>query len=129
MNQIQISRRNAIIKRDAILLGVGILYYIFIKITGLALPCIFNKLTGLLCPGCGITRAVLACARLDFGSAFRYNPYVCIVIPAIIFIICRMDYRYIKDGSFRLTTIENIIVYAAIVGAVVFTILRNIPGN
>ena len=48
MDQIQKSRRNAIIKRDAILVGIGILYYIFIRVTGLAIPCIFRKITGFL---------------------------------------------------------------------------------
>lgn len=128
MDQIQISRRNAIIKRDAVLLGIGILYYIFIRITGLAIPCVFRKITGLLCPGCGLTRAVLACARLDFARAFAYNQYICIALPVLAYLIIRCDYIYVKYGNKKLSLIDNILIYMCIVGAVAFAILRNLPG-
>ena len=36
--------------------------------------CPFYRLTGIPCPGCGMTRAFLAAARLDFGAAFAYHP-------------------------------------------------------
>ncbi len=36
--------------------------------------CAFHALTGLPCPGCGTTRAVLALARLDVAAAFAFNP-------------------------------------------------------
>ena len=90
MDQIQKSRRNAIIKRDAILVGIGILYYIFIRVTGLAIPCIFRKITGFLCPGCGITRAILAAVRLDLAKAFAYNQFIFICIAgAVMFAVLR----------------------------------------
>lgn len=76
MNQNKKSRQNSIIKRDAILIGGGILYYIFIKITGFSIPCIFRMLTGLLCPGCGITRCLTALADLNLKRAFSYNQYL-----------------------------------------------------
>ncbi len=126
MDQIQISRRNAIIKRDAILLGIGILYYIFIRLTGFAVPCVFRKITGLLCPGCGLTRAVLSCVRLDFARAFAYNQYVCIVLPVLAYLILRCDYIYVKYGNKKLSLIDNILIYICIVGAVIFAGLRNI---
>lgn len=44
----------------------------------LALPeaviCPFRALTGLPCPGCGMTRAFLALGRLDIAEAFSQNP-------------------------------------------------------
>lgn len=36
--------------------------------------CPFNALTGLPCPGCGMTRAFLALGRLDFAGAYASNP-------------------------------------------------------
>ena len=36
-------------------------------------PCLFRVTLGLSCPGCGMTRAVLAALRLDFGAAFAYH--------------------------------------------------------
>lgn len=36
-------------------------------------PCRFHALTGLLCPGCGNTRAAKEMLSLHFAAAFRYN--------------------------------------------------------
>ena len=36
--------------------------------------CPIRQLLGLGCPLCGISRALLAAARLDFLSAFRFHP-------------------------------------------------------
>ncbi len=38
------------------------------------LPCIFLQLFGIPCPGCGMSRAVLAALRFDFAAALRYHP-------------------------------------------------------
>lgn len=126
MDQIQRSRRNAIIKRDAILAGIGILYYIFIRITGFAIPCIFRKLTGLRCPGCGLTRAVLRLARLDLAGAFSCNQFIFIALPAVAYIIISSDYRYVKSNSRSLSVFGNVLTVVCIVGAVLFAVLRNI---
>ena len=40
----------------------------------LGINCPFRSLTGIPCPGCGMTRAWLAALRLDFLAAFRYHP-------------------------------------------------------
>lgn len=43
--------------------------------------CIFHELTGLDCPGCGMTRAASACLHGEIGRAFRYNPVGMILLP------------------------------------------------
>ena len=49
------------------LLGMaGLLYGIFVSYTGLAIPCLFRKVTGLLCPGCGVTGMCVALLHLDW---------------------------------------------------------------
>lgn len=126
MDQIQKSRRNAIIKRDAILVGIGILYYIFIRVTGLAIPCIFRKITGFLCPGCGITRAILAAVRLDLAKAFAYNQFMFIALPALAYIIVKNDYVFVRYGNRKLSRFDNILIFICIAGAVMFAVLRNV---
>ena len=44
---------------------------------GGAIPlfCPFKALTGIPCPGCGMTRAILSITKGDFQGAFGYNPF------------------------------------------------------
>ena len=51
----------------AYLLIVAIFYH-------LGISCVCLRLTGFPCPGCGMTRAVLAALRLDFSAAFAAHP-------------------------------------------------------
>ena len=39
-------------------------------------PCLFHKLTGFYCPGCGGTRAVISLLRGRFLTSFLYHPFV-----------------------------------------------------
>lgn len=46
--------------------------------------CIFRRITGIPCPGCGMTRACLAAMRLDFHSAFFYHPLWFLPAPLVL---------------------------------------------
>lgn len=64
-----------------IVLLPGILGAVFLHITGMLgiedLPaCVFREVTGLLCPGCGGTRAVCHLIRGEILKAFLYHPFV-----------------------------------------------------
>ena len=48
----------------------------------LHIPCPILWLTGISCPGCGITRAAVSLCRLDIGQALYYNPSVFVVAVA-----------------------------------------------
>jgi hypothetical protein len=50
---------------------------------GIQLPrCVFKTLTGLPCPTCGVTRAVIALSRLDVGRALYMNPLAAVACVA-----------------------------------------------
>ena len=53
----------------------------------LHIPCPIVWLTGVSCPGCGITRACLSLCRLDFAKALYYNPSIFFVLPAAVLIV------------------------------------------
>lgn len=48
--------------------------------------CMWNMLTGTYCPGCGITRAILALCSGDAAGAFMYNPFLFfLIIPFVVY--------------------------------------------
>jgi hypothetical protein len=67
------------IDHEALWLAVGAaslcLLGVALATPGIQLPrCALKTLTGLPCPTCGITRAVIALSRADFERAFFMNP-------------------------------------------------------
>lgn len=113
-------------QRNIALCIVFSIIYIFIRVTGLAIPCIFRKITGFLCPGCGITRAILAAVKLDFAKAFAYNQFMFIALPALAYIIVKNDYVFVRYGNRKLSRFDNILIFICIAGAVMFAVLRNV---
>ncbi len=53
-------------------------------VTSPAPQCIFRRLTGYDCPGCGTQRAIHAIFRGDIASAWDFNPALFIAAPLII---------------------------------------------
>ena len=118
-------RIRKIIYRDGIILLAGILYAVFVRLTGLAVPCIFRTLTGWLCPGCGITRACLSLIKGNVQASFSYNPFLYIAGPCIIYLIVREDLNYIKKDTYRLGTADTVLISILIVAALIFSGVRN----
>jgi len=63
---------------------IGLCIVEFIRITQAPL-CAFRALTGIPCPGCGLSRASLALFELHFVEAYHYHPLVFVILPAGIF--------------------------------------------
>src|SRR5688500_2237035 len=45
--------------------------------------CVFHSITGLACPGCGSLRALHNLLRGEFAAAFRLNPLMMVLLPAL----------------------------------------------
>ena len=120
------NRVRKIIYRDSIILLAGILYAVFVRLTGLAVPCIFRTLTGWQCPGCGITRACLSLLKGEIRTSFSYNPFLYFAGPCIIYLIVRGDLNYIKGDAYRLGTADTVLIYILIMAALIFGVVRNL---
>ncbi|TCU77306.1 uncharacterized protein DUF2752 [Tissierella praeacuta] len=108
-------------KEIKILLPIIIILVIFIyfadPLSGPIIPCIFNRITGFYCPGCGMTRALHSILRFDFYQAFRFNSLI-FIVPPIFVIYYIFEYNnYIK--------VAKIILILMIVIALGFGIIRN----
>lgn len=101
-------------------------YAIAAKQTGVGIPCLFYTITGLYCPGCGMTRMIAAILDGDFTAAMHYNCAAFFLLPFGIIIYLCWAYRYITTGNLPLNKYENIALYALLIIFVVFGILRNI---
>lgn len=93
---------------------------------GFGLPCFFHKITGLYCPGCGVTRMFNDIISFDFQSAFHDNPVIFCGLPFIIYFLVKYLYYYLLDKHFTPNKIENIILYCYIVILIIYGIVRNI---
>ncbi|MBQ4126698.1 MAG: DUF2752 domain-containing protein [Alistipes sp.] len=58
--------------------------------------CLFHNLTGHDCWGCGMTRALVSVAYLDFYGAWHYNRAVVIVAPLLLYLWLRWVYNLVK---------------------------------
>lgn len=97
---------------------------------GRGIPCIFNVITGLNCPGCGNTRAVLALLRLDFSRAFSVNALFPVEFGYLLYIYGLLCFNYIKKGkvSFNSPPSWRWIDITALVLIVGWGVVRNIFG-
>lgn len=100
--------------------GVLAVIYVFFKdaTAGPIFPCYIYILTGLYCPGCGMTRATHSILRLDFYQALRYNILPFIIGPLLVYFWL---YKR-KTGK-----TANALILFMIIIAVAYGILRNIP--
>lgn len=90
----------------------------------IAIACVFYEITGLYCPGCGITRSILSLIDGNIYQAFRYNPIIFIDIP-LIMITSIIDFIY-KDNK-KVKKVTNAIYIMLLIITLVFGVLRNIP--
>ncbi len=49
--------------------------------------CLFHRLTGYYCPGCGGTRSLVLLFRGDIWGSFRYHPFVLYALFAFIYVV------------------------------------------
>lgn len=110
-----------------VLIAAGLLYLAVNQFTGFAIPCVFHLVTGLYCPGCGVTGMIISLLHFDFFGAFKHNFAIMAGLPVLLYLFIAILVRYIKTGQTTLTGFQNILLYILIGYFIVFAILRNIP--
>ncbi len=63
--------------------SLATLAVIILVVVLLDVGCIFERVIGIPCMGCGLTRACLAALSLDFESAFYYNPMFLVTLSLL----------------------------------------------
>lgn len=107
------------------IMGIGLL--LLFNYYDIGIPCLFHQLTGLYCPGCGLTRAFIMLQNFDLFGAIRMNALIVFIPIVLIYIIISMI-RYIKNTKPYFLKIPQPITYLILFLVVIFGIIRNIPG-
>ena len=121
----QKKRLKSTLIKYGVILGIALAYLIFVLCTRIGIPCIFHAITKLQCPGCGVTRMILSLVKLDFISAFHYNPFLFITGPLLVAYLVACEIKFIKHGNRRMGKWE-IFMYVELALALLFGVLRNI---
>lgn len=108
------------------LAGIGAGYALLSRL-GISVPCVFHKITGLYCPGCGISRMCLSLLRFDIAAAFHYNAAALIALPFFVFLAAVAICRYIKTGTVNFTGVPKMLVWMLLAFFLLFGALRNLP--
>lgn len=115
------------LKKAGLVLTVGLAYYVFVRLTGWGIPCVFYLLTDRYCPGCGISRMCMALLELDLEGALRSNALVLVLLPFALALGLRRWLIYVKTGSTDPDRLETAALIPAAILTVAFWILRNLP--
>ena len=119
-------------KKEGLFILFGGLFLILLVILmnsfDIKLFCVFNHLTGLLCPGCGTTRMLKSLFRLKIKDAFMFNPLVFCLLPFIgIYFFDRLLFLLFNKKSFISKRVSKAFWNTALIVTIIFGILRNIP--
>ncbi len=108
------------------LVTAGLSYALFWAKTGIGIPCVFRLITGLKCPGCGVSHMALCLLHGDLTGAWSANPVVLCLMPVLLFLLLRVSVRYIQGLGKRLTPWEDRLAICLAVLLAGFGIFRNI---
>jgi hypothetical protein len=107
------------------ILAIGGALYLFAKLE-MPIPCLFYKITGLYCPGCGNTRATLALLQLDFADTLRNNLLFPLEIFYLLWVYVCSVRQYLKTGKLIYASPYPVFDWLFLTLFILWWILRNL---
>lgn len=99
----------------------------FYRITGFGIPCVFHRVTGLYCPGCGTFRALDALLHGQWLQAIRYNALLVILGPVLVILLVFELWRYLRNEPINYRRYDQIAAIILIIICLGYGIVRNLP--
>lgn len=112
----------------ATVVGGGLIVYLFNPGTHHFYPvCLFHQLTGLNCPGCGMTRAVYALLHGNLRQALKDNALLLLTLAGLGVWAAQCVVRKVRKQPAKFNVPSNCL-WWLLVGLVLFGVIRNLPG-
>jgi hypothetical protein len=121
---------------ERILAGVGILTattgvvavtYFNPATTGFFPVCPFHALTGLNCPGCGLTRGFHAVSHGDVLSALHFNALIPFYFLFFLYLFVSLALILFRGRGLKFRTFSPRVIYGFLALTLVFSVVRNLP--
>jgi hypothetical protein len=111
----------------AFIIGGVMLYSITPETAWWMPPCLFHKLTGLYCPGCGTARGLHKLLHGDILGALRLNALTVAAVPLLAYLLANVVWCGLAGAKSRPRSLPSWAawVIAGSIGA--FWVARNIP--
>lgn len=94
----------------------AVFYFIFDPLTARFMPqCLFYKLTGWQCSGCGSQRLIHSLLHGDFPAAFHANPLLFCCLPLVAFMVYVELMRKRRPTLYERVNRQWVIITAAVV--------------
>ncbi|MBR2223847.1 MAG: DUF2752 domain-containing protein [Christensenellaceae bacterium] len=87
------------LKNKLIITAIYLLAAALLYLSGIG--CVFRYFLGIICPGCGMTRALLSALRLDFAAAWNYHPMFWSV--PILYLYFIFEEKLFRNRAFSIT--------------------------
>jgi len=108
-------------------MAAGVLVFFFNPATHHFYPvCQFHRLTGLNCPGCGMTRALYALLHGHFADALRDNALLVLALAAAAFRSAWFGWNKLRQRPNGIFFPAKLL-WPLLILAIIFTVLRNLP--
>lgn len=109
------------------LAGGAVLFFFDPARHGFYPTCVFHRVTGLNCPGCGGLRALHQLAHGHVAEAFRLNALFVLLLPVLGWVGVRWVWRRASGQPARPGKVRTAWLWLLLAAMAVFGVLRNLP--
>ena len=105
------------------------LYYLSARFDIFVILCPIRHIFHVYCPGCGVSRMLIALTKFQINKAFNYNQLAFILLPFLLLLLGDYIISYLFDKPMRIINKIPTWIYVLLAIIVIsFGIIRNIPG-
>ncbi|ADL53557.1 hypothetical protein Clocel_3891 [Clostridium cellulovorans 743B] len=126
LKNIKVQRTITIIVLVIICCGAVLLYKFNPSKVNIFPPCLFKKITGFYCPGCGSTRAIHALLNLNIWQAFRYNMLMVTLLPYMVYEMTAIILKILFNKEIPRIPMNGKVIYALLITIILYWLFRNI---